>query len=281
MQNPKYLNLLINAAAALTAVAIVGYVIYSAMYSDAVEPCGSRYPSAVRFPLSTPEGVPLTPAELQARAGVTDFGVIENASVVSAENAPAPEVLEVQLRGVRHGADAAIPRTGIGFHWSPPGMSGARSACVAYSAWVPEGFDFSSGGVLPGVFGGASVAANPVGADTISVRPGWNSTGAPTIGIIAEDSDRGRISGSGSTTMVTPGRWSRIEQEVILNAAGNPDGVARLWIDGALVAENSRLDMRANAATSLQGILFTIGYARLPAQPGLMRVSPVEIAWRK
>jgi hypothetical protein len=161
-------------------------------------------------------------------------------------------------------------------------MNDALSACITYSAWVPDKFDFSSGGVLPGVFGGVPGApAKPVGEDTTSARPGWNSTGAPTVGIIAEDKDRGRVTGSGSRTMVTSDHWSRIEQEVVLNGAGKPDGIVRLWIDGKLVAENKHLDMRTDPKTKLQGVLFSVGYARIPAQPGVIRLTPIEISWRQ
>ncbi|MDP1640492.1 MAG: hypothetical protein Q8L61_06230, partial [Hyphomicrobium sp.] len=67
MQNPKHLNLLINVGAALVGVIVVGYVLYSALHTEAEAPCSERY-QATRFSLQNAAGKPLTRAELQARA---------------------------------------------------------------------------------------------------------------------------------------------------------------------------------------------------------------------
>ena len=82
MQNPKHLDLLINLGAALVGLIVVGYVVYAAFHTEVEQPCSTRFPAATRFSLQTGAGKPLTPVELQARAGLRDLGVIDNATVV-------------------------------------------------------------------------------------------------------------------------------------------------------------------------------------------------------
>src|SRR5690606_24782531 len=118
----KQLNLLINTGAVLVGITLVSYFVYSALHGDSALPCSDHYGTATRFSLHTGDGKPLSPIELQARAGARDLGVIDNASVVSVEGGPSAEAIEVNLRKLPGDADPSdTARNGIEFRWSPPG----------------------------------------------------------------------------------------------------------------------------------------------------------------
>ena len=76
------------------------------------------------------------------------------------------------------------------------------------------------------------------------------------------------------------GRWTKIEQEVVLNDPGQKNGTLRLWLDGELIAENQRVELRKDDKVMLTGVLAAIGYERAPPQDSMLRLSPVEIARR-
>ena len=151
MQSDKKLNLFINLGSALIGVLVLGYVVYAAYHTATEPPCSERYPAPIRFALQTASGKALTPIDLQARAGLRDVGVIDNATVVAVNDGPSPDALEVKLRNLPGGDDAsAKARNGIEFRWSPPGLSGATATCLAYSVWLPEKFDFGRRGLSAG-----------------------------------------------------------------------------------------------------------------------------------
>ena len=98
MQSDKKLNLFINIGGSLIGIFVLGYVVYSAYHTATEPPCSERYPAPMRFALQTATGKTLTPIELQARAGLRDVGVIDNAAVVAVNDGPSPDALEVKLR---------------------------------------------------------------------------------------------------------------------------------------------------------------------------------------
>jgi hypothetical protein len=280
MQNPKRLNLLINIGGALVAALVVGYVLYASFVTEVEQACSGRYPAATRFSLQTSAGKPLTAIELQARVGLRDLGVVDNARVAAVEGGPSSEALEVKLRKLAGSADRdASARSGIEFFWSPPGMAGAGAACLTYSIWLPEKFDFGGGGALPGVFGGEVTARGQRTVDNrLSVRPAWNADGKPSIGASVEGGER--HPGVDAKYSLPLGRWTKVEQEVVLNTPGAADGIGRLWIDGSLFSTNTHLPLRKDAKAMLSGVLIAAGYRGLPAEPGTILLSPIEIAWR-
>jgi hypothetical protein len=284
MQNPKIFNLLVNMVGALLGLLVVGYVAYSAMRSDAEPPCSTSYPAPTRFALRTNQGTPLTPIQLQARAGATERGMLENAAVVPAGDAPTGEALEVQLG---HSGKAANgkppPSTGVNFRWSPPGMAGASAACLTYSVWLPEGFAYGGGGLLPGIFGGqppgpGSASNSPPGKAGFGTRIMWAENGQALVQIDAGTTEF--RTPDTSSFLLGPGRWIKIEQEVVLNAPGQADGAVRLWSDGKLVSEQGQQALRSDAKSTISGVLAEILYLREPDKGGMLRISPFEMAWR-
>ncbi len=280
MQSDKKLNLLINIGGSLIGAFVLGYVVYSAYYTATEPPCSERYPAPIRFALQTAAGKALTPIDLQARAGLRDVGVIDNAAVVAVKDGPSPDALEVKLRSLPGGDNAsATARNGIEFRWSPPGISGAIATCLVYSVWLPDKFDFGDGGFLPGVFGGDRGAARQqTDSDRLTVTLEWSDDGIPSLAAAVDGSDRLRLSGAG--TPLATGRWMKVEQEVILNDPGQKNGTVRLWVDGELIVENQRVQLRKDDKVLLTGVLAAIGYERTPPPNSLLRLSPIEIARR-
>jgi hypothetical protein len=280
MQNPKHLNLLINLGGALVGLIVVGYVVYAAFHTEVEQPCSTRFPAATRFSLQTGAGKPLTAVELQARAGLRDLGVIDNARVVPVEGGPSPEALEVKLRDLPPGDDPdAKLRNGIEFRWSPPGIAGANSACLSYSVWLPDKFDFGGGGVLPGVFGGEPAAPRQRALnDRLAVTFEWSAEGQPSLVAALDGGEHLRMSGAGPS--LPTNRWVKIEQEIVLNDPGQPNGLVRLWVDDELIGTSDRVPLRLDDKALLTGVLVAIGYEREPASTGMLRLSPIEIGWR-
>ena len=280
MQNPKHLNLLINLGGALVGLIVVVYVAYAAFHTEAEQPCSMRFPAATRFSLQTGAGKPLTSVELQARAGLRDLGVIDNARVVAVDGGPSPEALEVNLRNLPRGDDPdAKLRNGIEFRWSPPGISGANAACLSYSVWLPDKFDFGGGGVLPGVFGGEPVAPRQRAAnDRLTVTFEWSAEGKPSLVAALDGGNHLRMSGAGAS--LPTNRWIKIEQEIVLNDPAQPNGLLRLWVDGEHIGTSDRVPMRQDDRLLLRGVLVAIGYEHAPANAGTLRLSPIEIGWR-
>jgi hypothetical protein len=279
MQSDKKLNLFINLGSALIGVLVLGYVVYAAYDTATEPPCSERYPAPIRFALQTATGKALTAIELQARAGLRDVGVIDNATVVAVNDGPSPDALEVKLRNLPGGDDtSAKARNGIEFRWSPPGLNGTAT-CLSYSVWLPEKFDFGRGGFLPGVFGGEpGTVREQAASDLLTVALEWSDEGKPSLTAAFEGGERLRLSGAG-TPMAT-GRWTKVEQEVVLNDPGQKNGTLRLWLDGELIAENQRVELRKDDKVMLTGVLAAIGYERTPPPDSMLRLSPIEIARR-
>lgn len=280
MQSDKKLNLFINIGGSLIGAFVLGYIVYSAFYTAVEPPCTERYSAPIRFALQTAAGKPLTPIDLQARAGLRDVGVIDNAAVVAVKDGPSPDVLEVKLRSLPAADDASSKtRNGIEFRWSPPGVKGSAAACLSYSVWLPDKFNFGDGGFLPGVFGGDPGSTRQQGAsDPLTVTLQWSDEGKPSMAAALDGNERLRLSGTG--TPLATGRWMKMEQEVILNDPGQTNGTVRLWIDGELLVENQRVELRKDDKVLLGGVLAAIGYNGAPPLNSMLRLSPIEIARR-
>lgn len=278
MKNPRQFELLINVGTVIVGVIIVGYIVFAAFQSRTEGTCSATYPAPARFSLHTSEGKPLTAIQLQARAGLRDLGVIDNAAVVQAPGAPSPDVLEVKLRRLPGDADAsARARNGVEFRWAPPNMAKASATCLTYSIWLPEKFDFGGGGFLPGVFGGKTAGEKPADG-TISVAPQWDTDGRPAVSVTLESGEIRRMMGSAAA--LPTNRWIKLEQETVLNEPGQANGRVRLWVDGKLIIEDSTLPLRDDTNALLKGVLAAIGYRGLPATQGTVRLSPLEISVR-
>lgn len=275
---------LFNAAGAVLGLATVAYIVRDALLSDSVAPCGPRYQQAMAFALQS-DGAPIGPADLQARLAGRDWGVMENVSVARATNGPSPFVLHVNLRRapVAQPGDGS-PSSGMGFQWMPRQLAGARSACLSYSLHLPSNFEFAPGGALPGFFGGPEPGPAATGGG-FSVRARWRGdgrldiraalSGAPEILVLPVDQPR---------LVLARGRWTRIDQEVVLNSPGAADGIIRVWIDDVLKLERTGLAIRGRQ-DGLAGLVADVHYSRgdltwVPSpRDTSLQLSPFEIRW--
>jgi hypothetical protein len=281
MKKSTALYLLFNFVGVLVGLVVVGYVVYSALHTEQEPPCSARYGAPTRFALKTGDGTLLSPIELQAHVGPNEWGVIENAKVVSADEAPDGTAIEVKLASVAVDEPVGERATnGVDFRWTPPGVQPATAACLSYSLWLPEDFAFDNGGVLPGIFGGLPAAtAGPDGGEKrFGSRLQWRSGVEAKLGIAAAGSGYRPVSVPGFP--LPQGRWTRIEQELVLNAPGAENGSVRLWIDGKLKAEDSSVALRTDQNAKISGVLADIGYFRSSSKASLLRLSAFELSWR-
>lgn len=280
MSRSQTYTLIFNAVGALIGLIVVGYVLYSAFRFETEPSCAQTYPAPHRFSLTSGSGALLTPIELQARAGAREWGITENASVVSDDGLAGGIALEVKLAGssVEHtgGRDA----NGVSFRWSPPRVREAKSACLSYAVWLPEEFDFASGGLLPGLYGGlSSVDAAEAGDEArFGTRVGWERDGGADLYVDEADASFRKVLQQGAA--LPRGRWVRIEQELVLNAAGQANGRARLWVNGRQVADADKLELRRDEKEGIGGVLADIGYLRAPDKSGTLRLAPFDLSWR-
>lgn len=278
MSNRATYNLIFNAVGVLIGITVVGYIAWSLFQIEHEEPCRARYPAPTRFSLVTPAGAPLSPIELQGRAGLGEWGVLDNAKVVPIEEAPGA-ALQVRLASVTNEAvHSDRQANGVDFRWTPLGMKSASAACLDYSVFIPEKFPFNDeGGVLPGVYGGPPAPAKPRDANRFAVRLQWTADGKGILYVAPAGSAFRGINLSGFP--LEPGRWMRVQQEVVLNTPGEANGVVRLWTDGDLKVEDKGVDLRKDKTDGITGVLADIGYLRQPGAAASLRFSPFEISW--
>jgi polysaccharide lyase-like protein len=268
-------QLAFNALGILVALVVVGYIVRSLVFTETEPPCATRYPAPHRFAL-TAGGTPMSAIELQARAGLPEWGVLENASVVTDASAPTGAALEITLADLPDTEPGGRPANGLDFRWTPSGIAAASSACLTYSVWLPEEFGFGSGGLLPGILGSQIVDEGD--NSTFGTRLAWEDDGKGSFNVAAAGLKYRDASG-GSFALPT-GRWLRIEQELVLNAPGESNGVGRMWIDGRLAAEDLRLAVRTDPVGRIAGVLVDVGYVQPEAAPSVLRLSPFELAWK-
>lgn len=285
MRMPSTTAILLNGAAALVAVASVVTMGRSIMGTDQQASCRERYTNAVQWSLKRESGELLTPYDLQARLGSTDWGLTERVNVVKASN-PQGAALEVDLLspGPRSGPSSGSGNqpTGAGFEWAPQLIDGPRAGCASYGLYLDPKFPFASGGRLPGIFGGRTNEDREA-PDAFSTRLAWNSEGRLDIHshMPGLASSRG-ITNELNEATLPRGRWVAVDQEVVLNTPGRNDGVLRVWLDGKLSLEARNVAYRTDKDSALRGILAEVTYTRQPAQAdanGRVSIAPFEFRW--
>jgi hypothetical protein len=132
-----------------------------------------------------------------------------------------------------------------------------EQAYLRYWVRFPSGFDFVKGGKLPGLWGGSKVSggATPDGTDGFSTRLMWRRAGAGEVYLYAADT-AGASLGRGDWTWPT-GRWSCVEQHVVLNEPRRSNGTVVVWIDGHQVLSRNDLRYRSVPTLQIEGIFFS------------------------
>lgn len=279
------MSIVLNGGAALVILGSLVMVARSYVVGERVEACRARYDQGVQWSFEREGGGELMSAyDLQARLAGTDWGLHERAEIVSVANSPTAGALQIDLaRVLPDNGETASKRTGAGFRWAPADMDRPRAACLSYSVFVPEGFDFGPGGRLPGLEGGTGEASEKP-ASRFATRFAWSDKGVLLVHGDVPGAPAGRgIANSRRPETLSRGRWVRLEQEVVLNTPDQKNGILRLWMDGALVHERRDVAYRSTPEARVSGVLAEVAYARQPAKPpanAKVWLTPFELRWK-
>lgn len=274
-------TLAFNAAGAALFVFLGGYMVHSFASEQSVPACSTRYPAGLQFALDNSKGSPLSPIELQARAGFSEFGLLENATVETASGAPFRQNLVVRLAAAGGDGEDKSAKNGVDFVWPIAAMGAAQSACLTYYALVSGDVDLKSPGHLPGLIAKGDASADdeddaPAG---FKARVAWSQSG--NVGVDLQLTKRsGNWLPSFRYTSWPKNKWVRVEQEVQLNQRSQKNGVVRVWIDGRTDVEGTGLSLRAGEDVKFSGVSGAIGYSRGLGNPAKVKVSPFVVQWR-
>jgi len=286
-------NFLFNLAGGGVIVLAGVLAVRSSFVKDTMPLCEARYSRGVLFSFAKSSGAPLSTEEMQARLAGMDWGLTSNARIVPDDAMPKGQVLEVGLPKASARDQDGQTRSGMGFVWQPRQLTTASSVCLSYSVWVPAEFKLGEGGFFPGLM--SSHEAEPAAADPgegdsadkeatkpFRIRAQWRRDG--TIGVFQAPNLSGSsvVSGDRSVAALGLGRWTRIEQEAVLNTPGQANGKLRLWVDGKLVFDRSNVGYRKDEIQSFQSVSVDVHYAKgngwapSPADARI-KLSPLEL----
>jgi hypothetical protein len=253
MKKPTGLAILFNGAALLIVLASGAAMLRTVFAPEEMAPCSARYGHGTRLALERSRGELLTAADLQARFGGTDWGLLDNARVVEVKGDVARPAIEVRLAKAPGEAASADPRNGMGFTWAPKAVDQLSAACLTFSVLTPADFDFAKGGRLPGLL--ATGQSHSAATSGQSFRTGWHETGALEVRVQLPGWSDSRVLANDRSEYPLPrGQWIALEQEIVLNTPGQKDGAVRVWVDGALRFEKTSLVLREGADVKISGV---------------------------
>jgi hypothetical protein len=135
----------------------------------------------------------------------------------------------------------------------------ADDAYLRFYVRFPTGFDFVKGGKLPGLYSGRMNNGGkiPDGTNGFSTRYMWRAAGAGEVyAYLPTSTVHGTSLGRGRWTWPT-GAWTSVEQHVRLNTPGLADGLIQVWLNGALVFEQTGLTYRTTPSVQIEGLFFS------------------------
>lgn len=264
----------------------VGLMINSQFAPESFPGCSERYTQAGLFALERSSGEPLTPVDLQSRLAGREWGVMDNLVIKKEAGSPLETTLTVKFnRGGNVNYETRKAASGFGFKWQPGYLEKANSACLSYSVWLPEKFEFAKGGTLPGLYGASEIAR--INNETeFATRMRWLEGGNAALQMkLAATKDKPLVGLSSKWYRFPRGKWVNIEQEVVLNQPGLADGTIRVWVDGRLHLNRSGIAFRASAKTTFAGVTTDTHYANrdmtwAPAPKETeIKLSPMLLRW--
>ncbi len=294
MGKPMSINLKVNLIG-IAAILILGvYFVYDSMNPEVIEPCSTYYPPSVSLNLEQGNGEFITASTLQGRSSSQDWGLIEKLKVEPASDAPVSGIFEFALKK-DDVTSAHNKKGGAGFPWQPSRLNGANSVCFAYDVWLPQDFDFAAGGILPGV---ASEQIQQLDETdeydeeelVRNFRSHLTWTKSGTLRFIAYDptsrTDANMLDIDTKKDLV-PGRWHKLEQELVMNDVGQSNGKVRLWLDGDIIVDNAAAKLTHTKSVKFDTALYHIShgtpYGRGQVdlkKDSIIRVSPMEMSWK-
>jgi len=294
MGKPTSLTLKANLIG-VAAILITGsYFAYDLTHTEEEMPCMGFYPPAVSLKLEKGNGSLLTPAALQGRSRSQDWGLMEKVKVERTSGAPVASVFTFKLPK-DDVSSSANKKGGSGFPWRPSKLNGSNSVCLAYDVWIPEDFDFSAGGILPGVASRLSLKRDETDDDDdgelvrrLRAHMTWSAAGQ--LQFVAFDPSTNHSNDQivlRTKNTLVPGRWHRLEQELTVNDADKRNGKVRLWVDGELVLDQKSVTLRKEGDAKFDTALYHVshgtpfgnGNAKL-TQDSVIRISPLHLSWK-
>lgn len=294
MGQPLSLTMKANIIGASAIVLAGTYFAYDLLHSEVVQPCSTLYPATVSLNLTNGTGELLSAAALQARSRSEDWGLLEKLKIEHVSGAPAPSILNFAL-AKDDVSSTSNPNGGAGFPWRPSRLNKPEAVCVSYNVWLPDDFDFSGGGILPGVASEPQFFPSEAGVDdddsfarTFRAHLTWDSTGVLQTAVFdpsGEIKSRARVLAGRKT--LSSGRWQRIEWELVLNSEGERNGIVRVWYDGELILDRTDVALRNAQTGSIDTVLYHVARG-MPFGTGSgaaqtessVRITPVEISWK-
>jgi hypothetical protein len=277
------LSMVFNLAGAAAALVVVTYAVNSMLTEQTVAPCSTRYPTPTGFSTRTNEGALMSAIDLQSRMGPDEWGVLNNVEIIKGK---ANDVLQVRLaEGTGSPHQATAPQGGVAFSWAPETLRNADRACLAYNVMVPKDFEFSTAGMLPGLFGGERIDRS--GDTGFATRLIWRQDGALHAVVRAPTLGRNGRTSEPVKAKLDKGRWVKVETEVVLNTPGKKNGMLRLWLDGDLKVDRKDMSWRTDRGTTVAGVLGDVAYGDLDntlhttaPKDTAVRMTPFELSWR-
>ncbi|MDX2290062.1 MAG: hypothetical protein NW217_14740 [Hyphomicrobiaceae bacterium] len=282
-------SILFNAAAGLCVLGAAGYIAADALMTPSNPTCTASYPPANVLPLENSYGEPMSPVELLTSIGGMQRGVLEHARASAVDGAPSPLVIQVGIKaGTSSSYQSEKDPGGVSFAWRPEAMAGASAACLSYSVRMAEGFEFGMGGLLPGLYGGRILSINERsdGKSGLAARIAWRKDGAGAVFVqFPKATGANGIYQPATGFAFAPGRWVRVDQEVVLNEPGAANGSLRVWFDGELVVDRKGIVWREDASLELSGVVADVSYGGsdrnwTAPKDGQIDLTPLELSWR-
>jgi hypothetical protein len=291
MKQNMPIKLIVNGVGALAAIVVVWWIVSTAVTTEEAAICRGRYPVATRLSLASDTGQPVSPSELQARFGSSEWGLLGNARVLPPIPGGKEPILAVTIaKGTGSGYQVAQERGGVGLVWRPVDLLEAqpRAACLSYRLFLPKDMQFSSGGTLPGLSIGARFdpRGEPVVGEGAVARLGWNREGFMYVGLQFATREGWKNPLAFPAKKPWPlGRWVDVEQEIILNDVGKKNGVIRLWVDQTLMGETEKAGLRGDPALAMSGMIADVNFGNIttPAEAESeteIRLSSFVLRWQ-
>lgn len=136
--------------------------------------------------------------------------------------------------------------------WATGGISPRDTLILSYQLRVPEDFDYSDGGTLPGLVGGLQFP------NFFCAGVFWDRLG--TLGVYGNFSEFHTARGEfwSSAQLPADGKWHTIELKVSPNPGPKlkKNGIIKLSFDGNVVWGHEALILRSTDAMKLEGLAF-------------------------
>ena len=227
-------------------------------------PCSKRYTRPMDYPLSRGD-IGKDPRQVLARWQLTggSWGW-ERVRITENARLRKPVIGILYPKGSINPSNTDAPRGGASFYVNGGFGENVRAACLQYRVYFPASFKFAKGGKLPGLYGGRNSAGESAAAcrkgiaeDGFSLRYMWREEGDGSLYayIPGKSEACGKYIGRGSWRF-TPGKWTSLEQEVVLNTPDENNGVVRVWVDGKLVIDEPQMTLRTKDSVTIDGIYF-------------------------